>query len=807
MTALATTDRVRLAAFRLDRLSGVSATALELSAAVREQLERHRVAAEAAGRAAELLTDAVFPLVPQAGRAERRRLLKLKRLVHQGAPVTSADLEFLARAGVPQDLLTAWSARCDQLAAGRGALERAVDDASARAAETLREQLTDGPLALALPLVATHLPPELTAAQLRPGSRLARTGLLYLIRAALKPSPLSRLTTVSLHPSAGPGRSESDVPVGFAHSLFAELAATEAFTGVFDYAPAPRVATFDGHAAVVTRTLSDTGGFLWSGERIVQAELYRAELDQLLAAGAALPAARLVRYVRMGLLMPVVPWVPGSRTPLLDLAAALRAGGAGGPVRQTAEEIAAGLTALHHAARAVAAAGAAERRALLPAVREQADELARRCGAPAWAGQLVHEDTATADPVGPLPAAVAEDLTALAESLRPCFVRSHVYDLVLERFRGRHGAGGRCADAVAFFTALAEESGFKSALHQARMRDLAPAEEQRGRDRLPVGRTSAPPAVAVLHQLAAADAAAARGGDYRMVVNQLGSALGGLLTRFGRVLGEQAVEQAQLPWLRELFPGCEVRALTLAGQVNNLQHAGAGVLPGLHWPGEQQRRGQGSLGFDELALRHDPEHDTLEFEDQAGRPVAPVYTGIVPAHICTGAAQLALSVMDPWLDRSELSRDNHPFLRVQAMAGITEVVATGRVTAGRVVLRRARWLVPADRFPAPRAGEATVDHLVRLDRWRRELGLPHEVFLLALGGDPMDADRRKPVWLDLASPHAVATALPLIAGAHTLRIEEALPARGQAWIAGGDGPRMCEHVHFLSWDRPDGAQR
>lgn len=81
------------------------------------------------------------------------------------------------------------------------------------------------------------------------------------------------------------------------------------------------------------------------------------------------------------------------------------------------------------------------------------------------------------------------------------------------------------------------------------------------------------------------------------------------------------------------------------------------------------------------------------------------------------------------------------------------------------------------------------------------------MFFLALGDDPLDANRRKPMWLDLSSPHAVATALPLIAGAHTLRVEEALPGREHAWVAGPDGPRTCEHVSFLAWDRSSGDSR
>ncbi|MFI8456045.1 lantibiotic dehydratase [Kitasatospora sp. NPDC085464] len=798
----------RLAGFRLDRVGGLPVTALTLSEPVRERLDRlAEVEAEltAAGAA---LGDAIFPLVPAADRSVRRRLLRARRLAHGGGGLGSEDLDLLVGVGVPAAVTDRWRVAQEALALQLAGLQDAVAQCAARTADTLRAHLDSGPLALSLPLVAAHLPEKAGDAELRPGARTSRTLLSYLVRAALKPSPLGRLTTVALHGPTRPqpaGRTETALPVGYVHGLIAELAATPRFSDAFTYAPAHSVAATDGNDSVVLTSLSDNGGFLWSTERIVDAGLYRADLDEVRSVPAtALAPGRLARYVRTGLLVPVVPWKAGSHSPLIDLADAL-----GRSSAEDAAELARLMTELDALVCGVACAEPVGRRGVLADIRSRADQLAERCGAPRWSAQLVHEDGASAEPVGPLPASVEADLRTVAENLRPYVVRSYVYDAVLDAFRARYGAGGRCEDSAGFFMQLQADSTFKAAFHRARISDMTVDAAGLGeRAGLPVGRTAAPPSTAVLYQLAAGSAAAAHRGDYRMVVNQYGSALGGLVTRFGSLLGKEAVTGAQLGWLRSLFPGCEVRALTFSGQVNNLQHAGAGYLPQLHWPAEQQERAADSLGFDRLALRHDAATDTLEFEGPDGSPVAPVYTGIVPAHIATGAARLALAVMDPWIDRSPLTRDNHPFLRAQALTAVgPEPVVTPRATAGRVVLRRARWILPASAFPKPERGESTADHLLRLDRWRRDQRLPREVFFLALGADPLDANRRKPMWLDLASPHSVATALPLIAGAHTLRIEEALPGRDEAWIAGPDGPRMCEHVSFLAWDRPSGDHR
>lgn len=63
------TERVLSASFRLDRVSGLPATALTLSEPVRVQLDRYAAAAAALDVAVTPLTDAIFPLVPSPSRA------------------------------------------------------------------------------------------------------------------------------------------------------------------------------------------------------------------------------------------------------------------------------------------------------------------------------------------------------------------------------------------------------------------------------------------------------------------------------------------------------------------------------------------------------------------------------------------------------------------------------------------------------------------------------------------------------------------------------------------------------------------
>jgi len=789
-------DGVRIAPFRLDRISGISVAALDLSAGTRQLLDELAVASAAVEQAAGPLIDAIFQLVPTASPAGRRPLLAAKRRIHRGEQLTPDEGAELVMSGVPDLEVKTWLSAADDREGIRSRLAADVAGAQERTSQHLRTCVRQESLARTLPLIAPEFLDRLEQSDLRPGSRAARTALLYLIRSALKPSPLRHLTAVALYPNGSTHRSDVTVPIGLVHQIFMTLAATPRFTDAFDYTVAYRVAADPRLRLVVQRATADHGS-LWSQERIIDAADYTAEIEH-----TAKPPERIARLVRMGVLVPVVPWTAGARDALRVLAGVMDRS------RDVdASDIAAQLRDLDATAAGIGAADGAARQRIMPALTAAVTALTDRAGAPRWTDTIVHEDVAVPGPVGDLGEAVAADLAVLAADIRPFLFRSHTYDLVVNAFRAAFGTGGRCADAAGFFLTLQTDQGFVRRARQAKAQDLTLDVPSSDRARLPVGQTSAPPAAAMMYQLAAPDLAAVRAGDYLMVVNQIGSALGGLLTRFGRVFDDGAVTATLQPWLSRLFPHCDVRSLTLSAQVNNLQHTGAGALPAIHWPVERQRRAPGASGLDQIGLRHDPVADTLEFTDAGGAAVAPVYTGIVPAGLCGGGVQFALTVMDPWVDGSPLTRSNHPVLRARAIqGGVDRITAGERLVKGRVVLRRAQWLVPADQVPMADA-HSGAGYLSRLDSWRRDLGLPAEVYFVAMSADPFDANRRKPMWLDFASAHSVRTAMPLIAGSIAVRFEESLPSRAQAWVPGSDGPRMTEHLSFLAWDRPERAAR
>lgn len=814
-TTTAAAESTRWAPFRVDRLASIPAAAVRLSPAVRPLLDEYYRLTTALAEHGTLLSDAIYPLVPLVDARTRRVLLAARRQVHNSTCPAPEALDTLRTAGVDSDALAGWTSTRRAVDSVEADLVATLDRVAAVGDELLIHQLNRPDVARALAVCATEFSASLGKESLRPGTRGGRSAVMYLVRAALKPSPLSSLTTVNLHPADALDRHHVTVPVGIAQRVVQGLSCDPRLVECFDYEASPTLPAPDGGRWVVVPGASASDRFPWRGERIVDAGSYATEVDLLqgvgrrsgsdlarLLGGADGPA-RVARLCRMGLLRPVLPWARGADEPLRDLARSLRrSGGARG------DDWARMLDSVSEAAASVSGADAVTRRERLVAIRRDVDALTGSARVPSWDGPVLTEDVTSARSVGDLPDTVRDDLTQLARVARSFVFRSHLYDVVLAAVKAEIGIGGHHHDAVALLRRLQGTRGLVKAIREAQGLDMAYDPTDGRRRELPVGRTSAPPALAVMYQLAARDRSALERGDYHLVVNQFGNAHGGLLTRFGPVIGRDTMREIIWPWLTDLRPDCQVRTVTFSTDVSGVQHAGAGFLPELEWDGTPEATPTpgdhaGPIRFSDLGIIHRADNDTLEFVDARGDLVAPVYTGIVPASLTNGPTRLACALMDPWVDGTPLTRTNHPFLR--SSLRLAEPIIHPRICVGRVVTARRRWLIPTDQIALPLKGEGDTGYLIRLDGWRRSLDLPADVFFLAVSDDMADDARRKPTFLDFASPHLVQAAVPLIKGSRYVRFEETLPALDEHWVPGPDGGYACEHLSFLAWERPAGG--
>jgi hypothetical protein len=367
----------------------------------------------------------------------------------------------------------------------------------------------------------------------------------------------------------------------------------------------------------------------------------------------------------------------------------------------------------------------------------------------------------------------------LATAIRPTIFRSRVYDAILDAFLSTHGRGGTAHDVMAFLTTCSLSRPFRAALQSARAADRSP-DAHRERTALPVGATTAPPTASVFLQCTSEQP------DAQVVVNQLMPGLGGVVARFSG-LGDAPTTLVPMiaSWAGQLYSdAAEVRSVLPGLDVNPLQRAATAALRPL-------RGGDLEEAFAGIALTHDAARNVLEFTRGDGTLIAPIPLGIVPSWTFDGPVGLLLTILDPWIDGSMLTRESNPIRRAQRSERVERYP---RRTEQAVVTRRATWRIPVADLPTQRDRDPG-RFLIALHAWRTALGMPNEVFVRVHGDDPFDPATRKPMWMRFTSWYSVSAIWGLLAGRHTMEIEESLPVRPSA-------ERAEETVVTLGWSRP-----
>lgn len=827
------TTRPTLVAGLVHRVNHLPVEALDLGLpgaleSLRDEAAWERRLGEWAGP----LSDALHAAVPglEDEPALRRAALAVRRAVHNQRPAKVPDpvVRTLAErlGGESGALLVRWQEGVHRLLALRAETGARYATETARATERLRDVLRDHGLGQGVALASPHLLGHLTAKPLEPHGKATRSVLAYVSRAAVKTSPFSRLTELSLDGQKAGGGGRIAVAQQHVRDWVDTLARDERCATLFETEPNSSPRGVADRLLVLLPSYGGPGEAAWRTDDLADASAYTALVDEIAAwpratiaatlerIGGADPFGGFLRLLDTGWLRLVLPWETGEERPLLALSRRLER--LDEPtLRHTArclrtlDDGAAHLALLDGPTRAAAV----ER--LARGIAEGPDE-APRPGVP----YTVYEDALSDVPVRPLAPAVHEDLAALGERIRPYLFRSHLYDWIRDEFVAAYGSGGTCPDLFAFLWRLAASAEFDGRLFQALQRDHRDSGRPTERAWLPVSPSSAPPTTAVLHQLAADAEDAVEEGRHLTVVNQYNSGVGGLLARFRRLLDTPAPEGNLTERLREwtgaLFPGAAPHEVTLSGDVNGMHEAAEGVLPPLRWPNEPARSDEpyaGAPGGERVALRHDPAGDTLVLTDRAGRVVAPVYLGVVPQHLVPGPARLLLCLADPWVNGSRMCCTRNP-VEVAPPPSAGAVERTARSTHGRLVLARESWRMAPELLPRPGKGEEAAAFFRRVHRWRTSHGMPEEVFLSVENppGDPENTPAAaKPLWLSFASPHAVWAAVNHVRKAPravAVRLSEACPDRSAYWLRDRAGHhRAVEHVSLLRWERPVAGER
>jgi Lantibiotic dehydratase, N terminus len=779
------------------------------------------------------VTDALHSLVPRLDEDPMLRgcVVNLKRDVHNDRLSSMKDgvLEQIARRlGEPEgaDLLV-WGELTARRAALHEALQRTtvtdLESAGAAVATAATNADLRGGLAASSESFYATLGSNHADRWCDPTCRDSRTLLTYLARAALKTSPFSSFTSLGLvrdgklQPT--PARRMRSHVVPLLHWTLLRACATDLdLAPAFRYQAIPTWRVSDQRLRALLPRPTTDGDFYWRAETATDMSLYS---EQLAAMATDEPASyprfigqlpgrdqrlTLRRLLDAGICRVVAPWSDDDPEPLVALAdAVLRLG------TDRAMKISAQVRAIATAKGDLDDADVECRRQARHSVRSLAMAALKNVGVPTprWiaSGKFVFEDVAdvslpATDTV--LPKCLESDLQRLADLVRPDIFPTRLYDELVRAFVDRFGAGGVCENVMAFLDDVLTSPDMEPMLGRV-------IEHDRNRSSNPAGvasrrvdsPSSAPPTATVLFQLVAADQDAVVRGDYLMVVNQYSAGLGGLFARMSSLFpGPEGLAAGLRGWVHDCYPHAAIAELLPARDVSSLESASSGLFPKLVWPADGATHGRSTgIGIDELRLSHDEASDSLIVQTADGRPVATPHLGTVPDYIVSGPLRLLLTISNPWIVGSRLS-DRLPTLT--GYGRVEDITFIPRDQRGRLVVRRARWLMPGRLFPLRSKAETDAVYLLRVDKWRRSHGLPDEVYLNLDGSANGSRTKdRKPRWVSFSSLHALAAVKGVVSENldGTVALVEALPGRSQHWARDHEGqPRVTELMTLLRWE-------
>lgn len=740
------------------RVCGLPVSSLDVLAApatmdlVRLSLDARAVAEGLA----PAIGDALHALVPllDNDKPARRAALKLRRDTHNlrlaESTETAIDRVLPHLAAPDAERLRGWLDAVRQAEqyvdkAAQVAPGELAEGAARMVRELKKPRIADG-LALASPVFAQALLGG--SAVPKWASRQARSAVAYLNRAAVKPSPFATLATLGVTGwSSFPAL--PDLPLSQLSSSRAVAMELLQPVEVIKNKSLRQVngrwlaaLPFYCHANTVffrEDEITDCGQAQRAVDLLPDGRMTLSEVGELLG----IDAAAVRRLVAVGILQPVTPW----RLPDGKHFAAL-------PLKELGEI----------EARVAAPASGYERAVDVERAR---GVVTKTLGAktPDWlpTAPLFHEVTAHEQKLSPvLPESVREDLEVAAKHIGAHVQRSVVYDRLLEFFRYRHGSGSGCYDLIGFCYDFLTTVDPLSLARE--LTDTRPHKDLRGHGTL--GR----PSNAVFFQLAASSPAAIAAGDYRFVVNSVQAGFPGMLGRWACVpaLHDRLADPLE-DWVSETHPGCEIYQLSAHADWVEFQRPAVRSIRRAAWASDLADGDPDVVDLRGFTLAHDPATDTLQVSDAQGRPAAFGYFGAIPPMILRGVDRLLYLLSDPWT----------------AVHGGTDV-PSDRITVvprretGRVLWRRATWLVPPAELPRVVPGESPVAFLTRVESWRRAHGLPDEVFLTQAAASRLGERPQKPQWLGFDHPHAIWAALRQVdPESGVVELTEALPARRQ----------------------------
>ena len=140
--------------------------------------------------------------------------------------------------------------------------------------------------------------------------------------------------------------------------------------------------------------------------------------------------------------------------------------------------------------------------------------------------------------------------------------------------------------------------------------------------------------------------------------------------------------------------------------------------------------GPDAIPVSDVAAEHDPVTDRVVLRHlPSGRRIHPLYLGfLIPYYLPRRAVPLAaLGGNGAIIFEPQVTADRRRLAADPARAGTVRHYPP--IVAGRLMLARERWHLPASAVPRKDPAESNGEYFVRLNMWRRQHAMPDEVYL------------------------------------------------------------------------------
>ncbi|RDI66473.1 lantibiotic dehydratase [Nocardia pseudobrasiliensis] len=290
----------------------------------------------------------------------------------------------------------------------------------------------------------------------------------------------------------------------------------------------------------------------------------------------------------------------------------------------------------------------------------------------------------------------------------------------------------------------------------------------------------------------------------RLVINAVHGGHGRSRARVQAVAGQQAPGDTPIG----LIAHSDITLAELGGLFgftpNNREPS---VVREIDYPFTVSRRPESErIPLGDLVVRLDGETGLLTLARQSGEPVHPLHLGMLADGLLPPAARLLIQTFG----ESYYIHPSQPVLIApEEMVIPAGVLRRPRLELGRVVLQRARWVVPEALIPVRPAGMSDSDYLIEIVGWLRAHGIPSTCFVRKWSnGLRNTADRitewvadssRKPVYVDFANFYLTSIFERMMrAPGPVVIFEEALPEVGDSPGPDRADPAVVEFLIELS---------